>query len=70
MRTQEVVVSFPCSRRFGAPFLFRRDHPALCRGETIKRWPAIDRTLFAGNELEIQLGGCRVEIDARMRRVT
>ena len=32
MRMREVVVSFPlCSWRFGAPFLFRRDHPALCR---------------------------------------
>ena len=39
-RAREVVVSFPCSRRFESPFLFRRDHPALCKVETIKGWPA------------------------------
>lgn len=70
MRKRELVVSLPCSRRFWTPFLIRRDPPAFSRGETIKRWTATDRTLFVGDELEIQLGGCRVEIDAQIRRVT
>ena len=65
MRMREVVVSFPlCSWCFGAPFLFRCDHPDLCKAETINPRPAIDRTFSVGDELENRLGRCRVEIDA------
>ncbi len=42
----------------------RREHSALCRGETINPWPAIDRTFFVGDELDLQLGGSRVETGA------
>jgi hypothetical protein len=44
----------------------------FCSGVITRRcvWPAVHRTFFVGDELEIQLGRCRVEIDPRMRRGT